>query len=130
MVPGQKDALLRSGETAADDEDLLVREELPVARGAVGHAAAAELRLAGEAQHAGVRAGGDQHPEAGEDAPVRVDLLDVPVQLQVRDVRHQELRPEALRLGAHGIGQGPAVRPPRSGVVDDLGGDGDNNYYY
>ena len=57
---------------------------------------------------------------AGEDAPVRVDLLDVPVQLQVRDVRHQELRPEALRLGAHGIGQGPAVRPPRSGVVDDL----------
>ena len=93
--------LLEGGVPAADDGDLAVLEEEPVAGRAGRHAAAAEPRLAVEAEPQRRRAGGDDDglgavfgaacPDP-ERALREVDPVDV-------DVDH--LRPEALGLGAH-----------------------------
>ena len=121
---GQVGRLLERGVAAADDRDLAVLEEEPVARRAGRHAAAAQPRLAVEAEPQRRRAGGDDHglgavlgaarPDA-ERALGEVDPIDV-------DVDHP--RPEALGLGAHGGHQvGPLDAVLEARVVLDVAGE-------
>ena len=66
VVFGQQHGCLACGESAADHQDFLAGEELAVAGGAVGHAAAGVLGLALETQLARAGAGGDEDAEGLE----------------------------------------------------------------
>ena len=104
---GQVGRLLERGVAAADDRDLLVAEEEAVARGAGGHAAAAQPRLALEPQPHRRRAGRDDDRlglvlDAARPDPERALREVDPVDVDVDDVRA-----EALRLLAE---QGHQVR--------------------
>ena len=65
-VLGEEHAFLRRGEATAHHKDILPGEELAVAGGAVGHAAAGVLGLALETQLARAGAGGDEDAEGLE----------------------------------------------------------------
>jgi hypothetical protein len=95
---GQEGGLLDGGVTAADDHDVLVAEEEAVAGRAPRHAAAGQLALAGDAEHAVGRAH-RQHDRAGE-VGVSPDLDDLGVggEVHLGDVVGDELGAEALGL--------------------------------
>ena len=121
----QEQRLLERGVAAADDRDLLVAEEEAVAGRAGGDAAAAQPRLALEAQPDRRRAGRDDDrlgrvlDAAGPD-PERPLPRGRPRSTSTSTM----LRAEALRLGAeqlHQLGALDAVGEAR--VVLDVGGD-------
>ena len=121
---GQVGRLLERGVAAADDGDLAVPEEEPVAGRARRHAAAAQAGLAVEPEPQRRRAGGDDHGlravlgAAGPDAERALGEVD-PVDVDVDDARA-----EALGLGAHRghqLGALDAVREAR--VVLDVAGE-------
>ena len=124
-ILGEKDALLGRGEAAAHHEDPLSREELAIAGGAVGHAAPAELLLAGKPQAARARPGGEKDREAGELPARGAHALDVARQVEPRHLGEQELRAERLGLPSHGLGELGAARGEDAGVVHHLARDGD-----
>ena len=118
---GQVGGLLEGRIAAADDRDLLVPEEEPVAGRARRHAAAAEAFLTGQAEPHRRCAGRDDDglgavfDPAGPDAERALPEVD-PVHVHVEDPR-----PEPLRLGAergHEIGTLDPVREAR--VVLDV----------
>lgn len=81
-VFGQEHGFLCRGETAADDQHLPAGEEFAVACGAVGHAAASVLGLAGETKLAWAGSGGNQDAERFQVTARRVHGLDVTVHVK------------------------------------------------
>jgi hypothetical protein len=110
--------------TAADDQDVLVLEEEPVAGRAPGHATAgepllvldAELTVGGPGRE-DHRAGAHGHAAAGDDG------LDRAGQVELGGVVPQHLGAEALGLLAHGLHEvGAHDAGGEPGEVLDLGG--------
>ena len=119
-IARQEHALLRRRKAAADHKDRLAGKEFTVTGRAVRDAPPAEIVLAGKTDPAGVRAGGNQNTEAGKVPLVGMHRADVAVSLQSRDRCQAEFRTEALRLAAHGIGQGTPGCLDDTGVVDKV----------
>ena len=120
--PGQEGGLLHRGVTTADDGDVLVTEEEPVAGGAGAHAHAEQLVLAGNAEVAGRGA----HREDDGAGLVRLvadgDRLDRPVQRHRVDVLHPQVGAEPQGLFAHLVHQlRPGDAVAEAGVVLHLG---------
>ena len=86
---------------AAHDHHVLVAIEVAVAGGAIGHAAAAQLLLAGQPQLAGHRARGHDD-RAGEVGVKGCDeLVGLGGEVHGGDVFHDGLRPEGEGLIVH-----------------------------
>ena len=124
-VLGEKDALLRRGETAANDKDVLAGEELAVARGAVGDAVAAKLILARKTNAARAGARSEQGREAGNIALRGLHLLDIAIQIKARHFREHELGTKGLGLASHGLRELRAASGVHTGIVHHLIGNGD-----
>src|SRR3954447_11691361 len=122
----QEDRLLHRRVAAADDDRRLVAEERGVAGGAVGHAAAAELVLAGDAELAVLGPHGQDHGAGQVFVVPHVDAVypaGLVGQLNARDLVGDEPRAEALGLVAellHELGAHDPVGETR--VVLDVGG--------
>jgi hypothetical protein len=102
---GEEGGLLQRAVAAADDRDVLVAEEEPVAGGAPGDAAAGQLLLTGDAELAVGRAH-RQHDGLGV-VGVAVDLDDLRVggEVHLGDVVGDQLGAEALGLLAQVVHQ-------------------------
>ena len=124
-VLGEEHGLLCCGKAAADDEHILAGEELAVAGGAVGYAAAAEIFFSGESHHAGMCAGGQQHAEALELTPVGVNGLYIAAHVKLVHACQHELSAEVFGLLTHGLGQLCTAGAANAGVVYNLMGNGD-----
>ena len=124
-VFGEEDAFLCGSKTAARHKNILAGKEFTVAGGAVGHTPALALFLSGKADHAGMRAGGQQYPEALQGAPAGLHGFDFAGHVQRRDLCRQKLCAEMLCLFARGFGKLGAAGALHTGIVDHLGGDGD-----
>ena len=122
--PGQEGGLLERGVTAADHHQLAAPVEETVAGGAGRDPAAEVLALAGQPEHLGLGAGGDDQGLAAV-----LHVLDPgperrPGQLDLGGVGADELGTEALGLLAHLAHQlGPEDPGREAGVVLDLGGE-------
>ncbi len=98
----QEGGLLHRGVATADHDDVLVAEEEAVTGGAPGDAAPGELVLAGQAQLAVLRSGGDDDGLGPVDLALGVgDGLDVAGEVDRDHVVRDQLGAEALRLAAH-----------------------------
>ena len=120
---GQVGRLLEGRVAAADDGDLAVLEEEPVAGRAGAHAAAAQPGLGVEAEPQGGRAGGHDHGLGAVLRAARPDAERPLREVDPVDVDVDEARAEALGLGAHRghqLGALDAVREAR--VVLDVAG--------
>ena len=121
--PGQERRLLDGGVAATDDRDVLVAEEEPVTGGTPRDAAAGELLLAGQAELAVARAGGQDHRARRERVGRGLHDLDVAGEVDLDHVVGDQLGAEALGLGAHLVHQGRAHDAvAEAGEVLDLGG--------
>ena len=119
---GQEGGLLHGRVPTADDDDVLVLEEEPVAGGAVGHAVPGEALLPIDAQMPVLRAGGDDDRTGLVDVVGGGDALDVALQLKGGDVLVADLRAEALSLLLHLVHELGAHDPlDETGVVLHLG---------
>ena len=118
-------ALLRRCEAAADDEDILAREELAVARRAVGDAVAAKLLLARKAESARMGARREQHGERFAVAAARMHMPCLALLFERIDLGEQELRAEPFRLAVHFRREVSAARRVAARVVDDFRRQGD-----
>jgi hypothetical protein len=121
--PGQEGGFLHRRVTAADHGDVLVAEEEPVTGGTGAYAHADQCFLTGHAKVPGGRA----HRKDDGACLIRLvadgDGLDGPVQGDLVDVLHPQIRAEAQRLLTHLIhqfGSGDALA--EAGVVLHLGG--------
>ena len=121
----EKDALLGSREAASHHEDLPAGEELPVARGAVGHASTTKLVLARKSQAPWARPRGEKDREARDLSPRGAHALDVTREVKPRDLGEHELGTEGLGLAAHRLGELGSARAEHAGVVDHFRRDGD-----
>ena len=119
---GEEDRLLERGVAAADDRDRLLPEEEAVTRRAGGHAVAEQLLLGGQAEHAGLGAGRDDHRPAPELAVADPDPERGLGEVDPVGVGGDELGAEALGLLPelhHQLGTEDAVG--EAGVVLDVG---------
>ena len=121
----EENRLLRRGKSAAHHEDLLAGEELTVAGGAVGNTPAPVFRLAPEAHHSGMGAGGQQHTEGLQLSPGGFDRFDITGHIQRFHFSQHKFRAEGFRLLSHGLGQRGAAGFLHTGIVDHLMGNGD-----
>ena len=121
---GQERRLLDGGVAAADDHDVLVAEEEPVAGGTPGHAVAGEALLVRQAELAVGRAHGQDDRAGPVDGALAVgDGLDRALEGHLGHVVGHQLGAEPLGLGPHvlhQVGAHDAVAEP--GVVLHLGG--------
>ncbi len=124
-VGGEEDRLLRRGKAAAHHKDLASGEELAVAGGAVRHAMAAGLVLAGEAGASRRGARGEERRETADVTARGAHHLDVSRKVQRLHGREQHLGTKGLGLAAHGVGELLAACAEHARVVHDLGGNGD-----
>ena len=121
---GEVEALVHGGVAAADHHHVLATEEVAVADGAVGHAATAELVLAGDAELVVGAAGGDDDGLGGEVALGSTDQLALVVQVfHGLHFGKLHLGAEAFRLVVHFVGQFLTLDTiPEARVVLDLVG--------
>ena len=118
-------ALLRRCEAAADDEDVLAREELAVARRAVGDAVPAKLLLARKADLARVCARREQYGESLVVAAARMHMPSIALLFERIDFGEQELRAETFRLTVHLRREVSAARRVAARIVHNLRRQGD-----
>ena len=121
----EEDALLRSRKAAADDEDILAREEFAVARRTVGDAMPAKFLLAHEADLARMCARREQYGERLIVAAARMHMPSVALLFERGDLGEQELRAEPLRLTVHLRREVGAARRLAARIVHDLRRQGD-----
>ena len=118
---GQGQGVCRGGIAAAHHRHGLAPIGRAVAGGAVVNAPANECLLAGNAQGAGCRAGGDDHRAALKDALAGVQGLDPPGKACLVDLRQLRHRTEALGALLHFFAQRKAVDAAfKAGIVVDL----------
>ena len=115
----------RCGKAAAHHKDILAREKLAVAGGAVGHAPASVLFLPLETNHAGMGAGSQQDAKTFQLAAAGSDGFHITGKLQPVDLCQQELCAKPLGLFPHGFSQRCAAGFLNTGIVDHLCSDGD-----
>src|SRR5215467_6580326 len=96
--PGQERRLFHSRVAAADDRDVLLAEEEAIAGSTPRHTVAGESLLAGYAQLAIARAGGDDDCPGPELAVVRLEDLRRRVQVNLEHVVSDQLGAESLGL--------------------------------
>ena len=120
---GQEGRLLHRRVPTADDHDVLVFEEEPVAGGAVGHTVTGEALLPIDAQVPVLRTGGDDDAASFVDAVGGGDALDAALQFETGDVLVADLGAKALGLLLHLVHKlGAHDSLDEAGVVLHLGG--------
>ena len=121
----EEDALLRRCKAAADDEDVLAREELAVARRTVGDAVPAKFLLARKADLARMCARREQYGKSLIVAAARMHMPSIALLFERIDFGEQELRAETFRLTVHLRREVSAARRVAARIVHDLRRQGD-----
>ena len=121
----EEDALLRRCKAAADDEDVLAREELAVARRTVGDAVPAKLLLARKADLARMCARREQYGKSLIVAAARMHMPSIALLFERIDFGEQKLRSEAFRLTVHLRREVSAARRVAARIVHNLRRQGD-----
>jgi len=98
---GQEQSLLQRRVAAADDHDLLILKEEPVAGGAGRHPVSNQLTLRGKPQHLRRRPGRDDERPALLHRPVDGDPERAPAEIRGGNRPLAKLRPEPFGLLAH-----------------------------
>ena len=117
---GQEDGILDRHVSAADDRHVGASEKCAVAGRAVGHAHACEFLLTGDAELSVARAGRQDHGFGLVDFVLRVHLLDVLGQLELRDFRGHEFCTEVVGVVTHFHGQIHAGDARKARIVVNL----------